>query len=56
MDILNAIPLAALVYFFYVAFVGGHRHDIVDNYFQKERKPTGKRFHNLFGIPNDNLV
>ncbi|MBF0285115.1 MAG: hypothetical protein HQL51_11730 [Magnetococcales bacterium] len=54
--LLNGIPLALLALFFLKAILAAaSSRDATDAYFKRERIQTGKKFHNLFGIPNDNL-
>ncbi|MBF0426740.1 MAG: hypothetical protein HQL66_13075 [Magnetococcales bacterium] len=51
MELLNLIPLAALGWLAYTAFRRGHQHDRTDRYFQENKRLTGKKYHNWFGIP-----
>ncbi|MBF0154483.1 MAG: hypothetical protein HQL64_12145 [Magnetococcales bacterium] len=51
MELFNLIPLAALGWMVYVAIKGGRRHDRTDHYFQENKRLTGKKYHNWFGIP-----
>ncbi|MBF0138481.1 MAG: hypothetical protein H7833_03455 [Magnetococcus sp. DMHC-1] len=51
MELLNLIPLAALVWMVHRAIGGGRCHDRTDRYFQENKQLTGKKFSNWFGIP-----
>ncbi|MEO5349110.1 MAG: hypothetical protein H7836_05645 [Magnetococcus sp. YQC-3] len=55
MEILNLIPVGFLAWVVLVAFKGGMTHDRVDDYFQKYRIKTGRKFRNFFGIPSADL-
>ncbi|MEO5340587.1 MAG: hypothetical protein H7837_08735 [Magnetococcus sp. MYC-9] len=55
MEILNLIPVGFLVWVIWEAFKGGMSHDRVDDYFQRYRHKTGRKFHNFFGVPSRDL-
>ncbi|MBF0625426.1 MAG: hypothetical protein HQL82_11550 [Magnetococcales bacterium] len=51
MELLNLIPLAVVAWFLWQAFVAGRTSDRTDHYFQENKRPTGQKFCNFFGIP-----
>ena len=54
-QILNLIPLAFVAWVVFKAVKTSRRHDNTDRYFQENKRLTGKKFSNFFGIPNANL-
>lgn len=51
MQYLNLIPIALLAWFVFTAWKASLPNDYQDNYFQREKSKTGRRFRNIFGVP-----
>lgn len=54
MELLNLIPIAVLAWVFFRAFqTAMATKDTNDTYFKVVKIKTGKKFHNLFGVPKN---
>ncbi|MBF0146016.1 MAG: hypothetical protein HQL84_04355 [Magnetococcales bacterium] len=55
MEIFNLIPLGFLGWVVFNAVKRGHVHGYMEHYFKINKRKTGIKFRNFFGIPNAKL-